>query len=80
MSEVGGNCHRDEVGRKASEDSRGLPVSLSAPNEVRPVGLPSGGPPVLMAGDLNAKHVDWKCRLSMTRYIPLRCYASNNLS
>ena len=35
-----------------------------------------GGLPVLMAGDLNAKHVDWKTRLTTTRSRLLRDYAN----
>jgi endonuclease/exonuclease/phosphatase (EEP) superfamily protein YafD len=37
-----------------------------------------GGVPVLMAGDLNAKHVDWNSRLTTTRGKLLRDYASRN--
>jgi endonuclease/exonuclease/phosphatase (EEP) superfamily protein YafD len=37
-----------------------------------------GGFPVLMAGDLNAKHVDWNSRLTLTRGELLRDYASGN--
>jgi hypothetical protein len=33
---------------------------------------------VLMAGDLNAKRVDWNSRLIMTRGKLLRDYASGN--
>jgi hypothetical protein len=38
----------------------------------------SGGHPVLMAGDLNAKHVDWNSRLNTTRGKRLRDYANRN--
>jgi len=37
-----------------------------------------GGLPVLMAGDLNAKHVDWKSRLNTRRRKLLRDYADGN--
>jgi hypothetical protein len=37
----------------------------------------SGGIPVLMAGDLNAKHVDWNSRL-ITRGMHLRDYANEH--
>jgi hypothetical protein len=37
-----------------------------------------GGSPVLMAGDLNAKHVDWNSRLTTTRGKLLRDYGSGN--
>jgi hypothetical protein len=37
-----------------------------------------GGLPVLMAGDLNAKHVDWNSRLTTRRGILLRDYAEEN--
>ena len=37
-----------------------------------------GGLPVLMAGDLNAKHVDWNSRLITTRGKLLRDYADSN--
>jgi len=37
-----------------------------------------GGLPVLMAGDLNAKHVDWNSRLSARRGKLLRDYADGN--
>jgi len=37
-----------------------------------------GGIPVLMAGDLNAKHVDWNSRLSTRRGKLLRDYADGN--
>jgi hypothetical protein len=37
-----------------------------------------GGVPVLMVGDLNAKHVDWKSRLTTTRGKLLFDYASRN--
>ena len=36
------------------------------------------GLPVLMAGDLNAKHVDWNSRLNMRRGKLLREYAGGN--
>jgi hypothetical protein len=36
----------------------------------------SGGLPVLMAGDLNAKHVDWNSRLITTRCRHLLDYAN----
>jgi hypothetical protein len=37
-----------------------------------------GGLPILMAGDLNAKHVDWNLRLSTRRGKLLRDYADGN--
>ena len=37
-----------------------------------------GGLPVLMAGDLNAKHEDWNSRLSTRCGILLRAYAEEN--
>ena len=37
-----------------------------------------GGLPVLMAGDLNAKHVHWNSRLSTKRGKTLRDYADEN--
>jgi endonuclease/exonuclease/phosphatase family metal-dependent hydrolase len=37
-----------------------------------------GGLPVLMAGDLNAKHVDWNSRMTTRRRILLRAYAGGN--
>jgi len=37
-----------------------------------------GGIPVLMAGDLNTKHVDWNSRLSTRRGKHLRDYADGN--
>jgi hypothetical protein len=37
-----------------------------------------GGFPVLMTGDLNAKHVDWNSRLTTTRGKLLHDYASGN--
>jgi hypothetical protein len=37
-----------------------------------------GGLPVLMAGDLNAKHVDWNCRLGTRWGKLLRDYADEN--
>jgi hypothetical protein len=37
-----------------------------------------GGLPVLMAGDLNAKHVDWKSRITTRRGKILRDYADGN--
>jgi len=39
-----------------------------------------GGLPVLMAGDLNVKHVDWNSRLSTRRGKLLRDYAVENSS
>jgi hypothetical protein len=38
----------------------------------------SGGLPVLMVGDLNAKHVDWNSRLITTRGRRLRDYANDH--
>jgi exonuclease III len=38
----------------------------------------SGGFPVLMAGDLNAKHTDWNSRLTTARASLLRDYANRN--
>ena len=38
----------------------------------------SGGLPVLMAGDINAKHVDWKSRLTSVRGKLLRDYADRH--
>jgi hypothetical protein len=37
-----------------------------------------GGMLVLLAGDLNATHVDWESRLTTTRGNPLRDYADGN--
>jgi endonuclease/exonuclease/phosphatase family metal-dependent hydrolase len=37
-----------------------------------------GGLPVLMAGDLNAQHVDWNSRLTTRRGKPLRDYPNEN--
>jgi hypothetical protein len=37
-----------------------------------------GGLPVLMAGDLNAMHIDWISRLTTTRGKLLRDYAEGN--
>ena len=37
-----------------------------------------GGPPVLMAGDLNAKHVEWNSRMTTRRGKLLRDYADVN--
>jgi hypothetical protein len=37
-----------------------------------------GGLPVLMAGDLNAKHVDWNSRMTTKRGKLLRDYADEN--
>ena len=37
-----------------------------------------GGMPVLMAGDINAKHVDWNSRLNTRRRKLLRDYADGN--
>ena len=37
-----------------------------------------GGLPVLLAGDLNAKHVDWNSRLTTRRGTLLRDYAEEN--
>jgi len=37
-----------------------------------------GGSPVLLAGDLNAKHVDWNSRLNTRRGKLLRDYADEN--
>ena len=37
-----------------------------------------GGLPVVMAGDLNAKDVDWNSRLCKRRGKPLRAYADEN--
>jgi hypothetical protein len=39
-----------------------------------------GGVPVLMAGELNAKHVDWNSRLTTNRSKFMRDYASRNSS
>jgi hypothetical protein len=38
----------------------------------------SGGLPVLMAGDLNSKHVDWNSRLIMTRGRHIRDFANDH--
>jgi hypothetical protein len=40
----------------------------------------SGGIPVLMAGDLNAKHVDWNSRLTTVRGKLLRDYTDRHSS
>jgi hypothetical protein len=37
-----------------------------------------GGTPVLLAGDLNAKHVDWTSRLTTRGRKLLRAYAAGN--
>jgi hypothetical protein len=37
-----------------------------------------GGLPVLMTGDLSAKHVDWNSRLTTRRGKPVRDYADEN--
>jgi hypothetical protein len=38
----------------------------------------SGGIPVVMAGDLNAKHKDWNCRLTSARRSLMHDYADRN--
>ena len=38
----------------------------------------SGGTPVLLPGDLNAKHKDWNSRLNSPRLVLLRGFASTN--
>jgi endonuclease/exonuclease/phosphatase family metal-dependent hydrolase len=38
----------------------------------------SGGFPVLLAGDLNAKHTDWNSRLTSTTGLTLSDYANRN--
>jgi hypothetical protein len=67
----GGHRHTPSVGKQASEKCGGLtptrPLIESDLNECL-----SGGLPVLMAGDLNAKHTEWNSRLITTRGALLR--------
>ena len=58
-----------------------LPVYLSPSRPLIGADLDvcfGGWLPVLMAGDLNAKHVDWNSRLSTTRGKLLHDYADSN--
>jgi hypothetical protein len=72
---IGGNSHKCNVDKRTGENPGGLPFALPAPN--LPACL-SGGLPVLMAGDLNAKHVDWNSRLITTRGRRLHDYANDH--
>ena len=53
-------------------------LSPTRPNRSDLSACLGGGLPVLMAGDLNAKHVEWNSRLITKRGRLLRDYADNN--
>jgi hypothetical protein len=55
-----------------------LPFALPALIEADLSVCLSGGFPILMAGGMNAKHVDWNSRLITTRGRRLRDYANDN--
>jgi len=65
---LGGYCHPSHISRQTGANPRGLPSSSR----------PLIGLQVLMAGDLNAKHVDWNSRLSSRLGKLLRDYADGN--
>ena len=53
-------------------------VYLSPLRSLVDADLFGGGTPVLLAGDLNAKHKDWNSRLNSPRGVLLREFASTN--
>jgi len=67
---LGGYCHSSYIFRQTGENRCDLPLSYLLDR--------SGGLPVLMAGDLNVKHVHWNSRLNTKRGKLLRDYANEN--
>jgi hypothetical protein len=74
----GGNRYSGHVGQQTSKDPGGIPVT-HAPLIVSDLAACLGGVlPVLMAGDLNAKHVDLNSRLITRGGRLLRDHADKN--
>jgi len=71
-------CHSSHIGRQTGVNPCGLPFAFPPTDCSGPDRLFRRGLPVLMAGDLNAKHVDWNSRLSMRRVKLLRDYVDEN--
>jgi len=76
---IGRYYHSSRIGRQTDENSCGLPLAIPPPL----IGADltaclGGGLPVLMAGDLNAKHVEWNSRLKTRREKILRDNADEN--
>jgi hypothetical protein len=74
----GGYRHRGHVGQQTGENPAGLPVTLPPLTASNLSAYLGGGLPVLMAGELNAKHVERNSRLITKRSRPLRGYADKN--
>ena len=75
---IGDNRHPSHFGR---ENGDSFAAYLSSSRPLIGANLSpcfGGGLPGLMAGDLNAKHVDWNLRLSTRREKLLRDYADDN--
>jgi hypothetical protein len=66
------------VGDQTSETRVGLPRAHTPLDRVGLTECLSGGIPVLMAGDFNAKHKVWNCGLTTARGSLLRDYADRN--
>jgi hypothetical protein len=64
------------IGRQTGENPSGLPFRPFIVADL--TSYFDGGLPVLMAGDLNFKHVDWNSRLTTKRGKPIRDYADEN--
>jgi hypothetical protein len=75
--QFGGYCHSSHIGQQTGEN----PVYLSSSRLLIEADLSAcfgGGLPVLLAGDLNAKHVDWNSLLNTRRGKLLCDYADYN--
>jgi len=75
---LGGYCHSVHNGQQTGEKPCGLLFSFPPLIGADLTACFGGGLPVVMAGDLNDKHVYWNSRLSTRRGNLLRDYADEN--
>ena len=66
------------LGLQTGENPSGLPITFPPIDRSERDSFSGGGLPVLMFGDLNAKHVDWNSRLTTRRGKRLHDYANGN--
>ena len=75
---LGVYCHSSHIGRQTGENPCGIHLALPPTDRSGSDACFGGGLPVLLAGDLNAKHVDCNSRLNTRLGKLLHDYADEN--
>ena len=75
---LGGRCRSSHIGRLTAENPCGIHLTLPPTDRSGPTCLFRRGIAGLMAGDLNAKQVDWMSRQTTRRGTHLRDYVGEN--